>query len=109
MDLSEYQRLAARTLPKDEEKSSLLTNFCMGLAGESGELIDHVKKAVFHGHTLDKDYLQKELGDLLWYIAGISSTLNLDLSAVGDINIDKLRKRYPEGFDRCRSRNREEE
>ena len=107
MELSEYQRLAARTLPK-EETTTLLTNFCLGLAGESGEMIDHVKKAVFHGHPLDKQYLEKELGDLLWYIAGISSALSLDLSAIGDINIDKLAKRYPDGFSQYRSQNREE-
>jgi len=108
MNLSEYQRLAARTIPV-EEIDSLLTNFCLGLAGEGGELIDHVKKAVFHKHALDKDYLAKELGDLLWYIAGISSILKLDLSDIGDINIDKLKRRYPNGFTTHHSVHREEE
>ena len=106
MELSEYQRLASRTLPEGET-ATLLTNFCLGLAGESGEMIDHIKKVVFHGHSIDKEYLEKELGDLLWYIAGISSALDLDLSTIGDINIDKLAKRYPDGFSQNRSRNRE--
>lgn len=108
MDLSRYQKLAARTIPTEEVKN-LLTNFCLGLAGESGELIDHVKKVVFHGHKLDKDYLSKELGDLLWYIAGISSILKLDLSDIGDINIDKLSRRYPDGFTSHHSQHREGE
>ena len=107
MDLSEYQRKAARTIPKDE-MSALLTNFCLGLSGESGELIDHFKKLLFHGHALDREYVEKELGDLLWYIAGISSVLSLDLSVIGDINIDKLAKRYPEGFSQKHSRDRED-
>lgn len=107
MDLNEYQKLAARTIPKDEV-ATLLTNFCLGLAGESGELIDHVKKVVFHGHDLDKEYLSKELGDILWYIAGVSSILKLDLSVISDINIDKLKRRYPSGFTTHHSRNRED-
>ena len=108
MKLSEYQRRASRTIPKDQEVSSLLTNFCMGLSGEGGELIDHFKKVLFHGHNLDKEYVEKELGDLLWYIAAISSTLKLDLSVIGDINIDKLERRYPDGFSQQKSQNRED-
>ena len=108
MDLSDYQKQAARTIPT-EEVNTLLTNFCLGLAGEAGELIDHVKKVVFHGHSLDEKYLSKELGDLLWYIAGLSSILKLDLSVIGDINIDKLKRRYPDGFNKHHSQNRGEE
>ena len=108
MELNRYQELAARTIPQDGSHIRNLLNFCLGLSGESGELIDHVKKAVFHGHGLDQEYLAKELGDILWYLAGISSVLKLDFSVIGDINIDKLRRRYPEGFSEAASQARED-
>jgi len=81
---------------------------CMGLAGEAGELIDHIKKWVGHGHDLDKDYLSKELGDILWYVAEIATIAELDLDDVAKGNERKLRNRYPEGFSIERSVNRGE-
>ena len=87
MELTRYQKLAARTIPQGGSHVRNLLNFCLGLSGESGELIDHVKKAVFHGHDLNQEYLAKELGDILWYLAGISSVLKLDFSVIGDITV----------------------
>lgn len=78
----------------------------LGLAGEAGEVVDYLKKVVGHGHRLDKDTLVKELGDVLWYVAEICSAINVDMGDVAEKNIDKLQKRYPDGFSKERSINR---
>lgn len=70
----------------------------LGLAGESGECADHVKKHLFHGHPLDKEKLKKEIGDVMWYIAILSKEIGFPLSAVVEANVAKLRARYPDGF-----------
>ena len=106
MKFSEYQSQSARTMPKHMEKKDTLTNMCLGLAGESGELIDHIKKACFHGHEINHTYIEKELGDILWYIAGLASALDIDLDEAAQGNIDKLKARYPEGFSKEASINR---
>lgn len=62
----QYQSLASRTAPKHEDEK---INFAMGIAGESGELIDLVKKFIFHKHQIDKIKIKKEAGDVLWYIS----------------------------------------
>jgi NTP pyrophosphatase (non-canonical NTP hydrolase) len=80
----------------------------MGLNGEAGECIDLLKKHLFQGHKLDKDKLTEELGDVLWYCAELACGLSVTLEEVAQRNIEKLKKRYPEGFDAERSINREE-
>ena len=78
----------------------------MGLAGESGELVDHLKKYCHHGHQLDIPYIEKEIGDIFWYCAVLAEDVGLDLHSVLQVNIDKLKKRYPEGFSSDASINR---
>jgi NTP pyrophosphatase (non-canonical NTP hydrolase) len=80
----------------------------LGLCGESGEFADHIKKGLHHGHKIDRDYLTKELGDVLWYVAVAADKLGIALEAVANQNIEKLEKRYPDGFDEEKSRNRVE-
>jgi NTP pyrophosphatase (non-canonical NTP hydrolase) len=70
----------------------------IGLAGESGELLESIKHGIFHQHGLDVVHIKEELGDLLWYAAAICTKLNLDLSKVMEQNIDKLKMRYPNGY-----------
>ena len=79
----------------------------MGLCGEAGEVIDLVKKHLHQGHPLNKEQLIKELGDVAWYLAEAAYALGVDLDTVCAGNISKLKKRYPEGFDKERSINRE--
>lgn len=93
----EYQTLAARTA-NDNNLKSILDNCALGLAGESGEFADLIKKHVYHGHELDKEKLLKELGDVAWYIARACTALDVDLSDVLEANIEKLKARYPNGF-----------
>jgi NTP pyrophosphatase (non-canonical NTP hydrolase) len=103
MNGNEYQRLAGRTLidgPDAEYTGAeiMLAWNALGLAGEAGEVADTIKKAVFHRHALDRDELIKELGDVLWYVAALCSKLDVPLSEVMERNIEKLKKRYPEGY-----------
>lgn len=97
MTPNRYQELAARTDGTTNDRDRL-TNASMGLSGEAGEFTDAVKKHLFHGHALDKQKLSKEIGDLLWYCAQAARALGTDLETVMVQNIEKLKKRYPEGF-----------
>ena len=109
MTINEYQKLAMKTLNPELGRKDVLINGVMGLCGESGEVIDIVKKHLAQGHELDREKLIKELGDVAWYLAETAYALDVDLETVLEGNIDKLRKRYPEGFASERSVNREEE
>lgn len=98
MTLDDYQELASRTWnPKNTDQDNLL-NFALGLAGEAGEVIELIKKHVYHGQPLDETKLKKELGDVQWYLSGLAKVRNLKLSDVGEHNIAKLRARFPQGF-----------
>ena len=103
MTINEYQQLAMRTLNPELNKKDILINGVMGLCGESGEAIDIVKKWLAQGHNLDKGNLAKELGDIAWYLAETAYALDIPLESILQGNIDKLRKRFPEGFDTQRS------
>lgn len=108
MTIDEYQKLAMTTLNPKLDKKDVLINGVMGLCGESGEAIDIVKKWLAQGHELDKEHLAKELGDIAWYLAETVTALDLNLSDIFTANIEKLKKRYPEGFDTEKSVNRED-
>ena len=108
MTINEYQKLAMATLNPDLSRRDMLLNSVMGLCGESGEAIDIVKKWLAQGHELDREKLAKELGDIAWYLAETATALGLDLEDVFAANIEKLKKRYPEGFDAERSIHRAE-
>ena len=104
--LDEYQVLASRTLTSDMTRHEASSMLSMGLAGEAGEVVDLLKKHLYHGHPLNEDQLSRELGDLLWYVAGLCTEYGVDLSTVASMNIEKLNRRYPEGFSHEASRNR---
>lgn len=103
MDVNEYQKLALKTLNPSLSKKDILINGVMGLCGESGEAIDIVKKHLAQGHDLNKEHLIEELGDIAWYLAETSYALDISLEEVLKLNIEKLQKRYPEGFDKQKS------
>ena len=109
MTFNEYQKEASRTEPSYNFKDDILLNATLGLAGESGELVDLVKKHYFQGHKLDKVKVVSELGDILWYIALMCKYLEVDLDLIPSYNIAKLTQRYPESFDVERSVDRVKE
>ena len=108
MEGKEYQKLAMKTLNPSLTKKDMLVNGVMGLNGESGEVIDVVKKHMFQGHELDKDKIKKELGDVMWYVAEVCEALDLSLDEVMEGNIEKLAKRFKDGFTVNESINRKE-
>ena len=108
MTINEYQKLAMTTLNPDLAKKDVLINGVMGLCGESGECIDIVKRHLAQGHELNREELIKELGDVAWYLAETAFALDVELEEVLMRNIEKLKKRYPEGFSTEKSIHREE-
>lgn len=97
--MADYQRLAMRTAGDGVD----IVNAALGLAGEAGEVADLVKKWSFQGHELDVPRIVEELGDVLWYIALAAEALNIGMEELMSRNIQKLLRRYPEGFDPERS------
>ena len=108
MQANEYQKAAMATLNPALDKKDVLINSVMGLCGESGEAIDIVKKWLMQGQELDKEHLVRELGDVAWYLAEAATALDIPLEAVFQGNLDKLRQRFPNGFDTGASVNRKE-
>ena len=108
MEINEYQDLAMRTLNPALSKKDVLINGVMGLCGEAGEAIDIVKKYLAQGHALDREKLIKELGDVAWYLAETAYALDVSLEEVFEGNIDKLKARYPQGFESKKSIERNE-
>lgn len=99
MTINEYQKNALRTANKSLSPIQQLENGLMGLNGEAGESIDILKKHLFQGHELDREHIAKELGDVAWYLAVSAEAIGYDLETIMQMNVDKLRARYPEGFD----------
>ena len=106
MSINGYQVLAMRTSNKKVSDTEHLFNGALGLAGESGEVCDLIKKAFMQGHPLDYEHIAKELGDVCWYIAETATAIGYDLETIFAMNIDKLMKRYPQGFSSERSQRR---
>lgn len=104
--LSQYQKLSERTLNSASPHKAQVTNYTLGLAGETGEVVDILKKVLFHGHKLDVDKLSYELGDVLFYLTAIATMHNISLADIATMNVRKLRARYPNGFSEKASRER---
>ena len=107
MDGSEYQKLAARTINKDLMKGDMVMHALHGLVGEVGELHSLYQK-IYQGHDFDEDHAKKEVGDLIWFVAEYCTAMGWDLDEVMELNITKLKARYPEGFEAEKSLNRAE-
>jgi NTP pyrophosphatase (non-canonical NTP hydrolase) len=103
---NEYQQAALRTASNTRDTYKMLQEGLMGLNGEAGECIDILKKYLFQGHGLDRDHLAEELGDVAWYLAVTAHAIGWSFEDILKKNIEKLNKRYPDGFDAERSVNR---
>lgn len=81
-----------------ERNTSRILHAAIGIATESGEFLDALKKFLFYGKPLDLVNLREEIGDLLWYIALAMDALGTDFEAEMNRVIRKLQVRYPESF-----------
>lgn len=108
MTISSYQALANRTSNGKLDDERRIMCGAVGLAEEAGEVLGLHKKWNYHGHGMDKSKLSEELGDVFWYLSETASAWDISLDDVARENISKLEKRYPDGFDRERSKRRDE-
>ena len=107
MDIKEYLQNTERTRSKLSNKQLDNIHMAFGLVTEVGELVDTLKKELAYGKEIDWVNFQEEIGDILWYIAGFCNINGFDLEKIMDINIDKLKSRYPEKFDSNHAINRD--
>lgn len=105
MTVNEYQQLAARTINPKLYPEQQAHHALHGMVGEIGELHSLYQKT-YQGHAVDPAHLKKELGDLLWFIAEYCTAMGWTLEDVAQGNIDKLKARYPEGFETAKSLHR---
>jgi len=111
-DFKKYQQAAAQTARGSVDMDLLKTRVsvaAMGLAGETGEVVDALKKWVGHDHPFDREEIVKEMGDVLWYLAELGTALGIGLDEVAEKNEAKLRLRYPDGFTVAKSITRTDE
>lgn len=104
---NEYQVLAARTINKNLSKKEQGKHALHGMVGEIGELHSIYQKK-YQGHEFDEVHAKKELGDLMWFIAEYCTAHNWDLDDIMTMNINKLKARFPDGFETDKSLNRKE-
>ncbi len=99
MELSAYQRRARSTA--EYPRQARLAYPALGLAGEAGEVAEHIKKAIRDDDGVvsaeRRAAVTKELGDVLWYVAQIATELDLDLEEIARVNLEKLRSRQRRG------------
>lgn len=86
------------TLNPQLSKRDVLINGVVGLYGESEEATDPVKKHLAQGHELDEQRLAEEFGDIAWYLTETATAIDVSLGDIFQMNIDKLKERYPYGF-----------
>lgn len=97
LSLDQYQQAARRTAAPVYDAQGVLI-LALGLAGESGEVCELLKKHHGHKKPFSREQLRGELGDVLWYLANLADAHGLTLSEVAQDNVSKLESRYPEGF-----------
>lgn len=114
MEINEYSKLAARTINKDMTRTIMTCHALTGLVSEVGEVASLYQHAIQEGRDgtqkfrVNSDKLADEVGDCLWFINELLTAAGWSLEEVCQKNIDKLRKRYPDGFDADRSKHRHE-
>lgn len=104
---NEYQNLAKRTINEKLYNFELEKHALYGMSSEIGE-INAIYQKMFQGHEFDEEHIKKELGDLLWFIAEYCTAMGFDLDDILEMNINKLKSRYPDGFEIQKSLHRKD-
>lgn len=92
--LEQFQAHVAEFTPNNLTHEQLIANFAMGLAGESGEVVDLLKKQLFHEENGDRRKLISELGDVFWYWIALCQQFEIPPDEVMGQNMEKLRSRH---------------
>ncbi len=93
-----YDYEQSKSLGYEDPSLMRILHGAIGISGEAGELMDSLKKVLMYGKPLDKSHLKEECGDLLWYMSILLDEIDSNFEEVMQMNINKLKKRYPEGF-----------
>lgn len=104
---NEYQKLASRTINDELPSWQVEAHALHGMVGEIGELHSIYQKQ-YQGHRPNDVHMKKEVGDLLWFIAEYCTVMGWKLEDVMQMNIDKLKARFPDGFEAEKSLHRKE-
>lgn len=107
LGMNEYQKLAARTMNDSLNHNESRMHALHGIASEVGEVHSLFQKT-YQGHPIDDEHLRKEIGDVLWFVAELCTVLGFNMGDIAQMNIDKLKARFPDGFDADKSLNRTE-
>ena len=104
-------RMTELDVTDDADVPRLLTA-ALGLSAEAGEFTEVVKKIILQGKPYNQDnvfHMKRELGDICWYLAQACMALDTTFDEVIEMNVDKLKERYPGGeFDVHKSENRKD-
>jgi NTP pyrophosphatase (non-canonical NTP hydrolase) len=96
-DLKEYQKLCKATAKKFETPHHEILTWGLGIAGEAGDVAGCIKKTYAHDND-QRHGIRENIGDTLWYAAMICNFFEWDMQDILDENIDKLKKRFQNGF-----------
>lgn len=107
MEIKEFQKVSTRTMNENIRYREQIANMIFGINGEAGEVTDILKKYLYHGHLLDVDHLEEEIGDVMFYIVNLATLFGFDMETILQKNVDKLSKRYKDKFTIEESINRE--
>ena len=108
MQVGTYQELAERTINKNLTTDEQINHALFGMSGEVGEILSIYQKQ-YQGHEIDEEELKKEVGDLIWFVAEYCTVMGWEMDEILYKNINKLKRRYPDGFEVERSVNRDYE
>jgi NTP pyrophosphatase (non-canonical NTP hydrolase) len=107
LTIRDYYKAASRTMNPNLTWEQTRNHALHGIAGECGEIHSLYQKT-YQGHELIKERVMDEMGDLMWFVMELCFAEKIDPQEMLEYNIDKLRKRYPSGFDPVRSVHRKE-
>ena len=105
--MKRYQKESYTNIQPHENKKDEILNWCIGLAEEVGETFNHIKHCFYGNEQLNEIEIAKEIGDCLWYLSALCSSLNLNLETIAELNLQKLKFRFNKNcFSEEQSKNR---
>jgi NTP pyrophosphatase (non-canonical NTP hydrolase) len=104
--VGDYQRDSCFSIKPHDSVEMEKADWALGLSGEVGEVVELVKHEIMHKEPVDRIKLAKEIGDVLWYLSALSTTYNLDLQIIAQLNVEKLQHRHGSSYSKKGSKDR---